>query len=233
MWIMLIKKLATDPSPPKFSIFWSTPWLNMHYVRPQLEDWLRDRDFPEMPKRGYSREYYVELLTNWAQENDLDENFFFDDSGKLLSEEVIESKLVVVLSKETIISRMMGRENNWAGARKIHYKDTDIRVFPDEFSVMTDEKMALYTGLQEDASHDLVPSSVADATLIQEVLSGSLKEIFDAAKVDGATDEQARAMAFGVDVSDQAQIATLPAIGWYRCRREYSEALCTEQEMKE
>jgi len=26
MWIMLLKKLATEPSPPKLSLFWSTPW---------------------------------------------------------------------------------------------------------------------------------------------------------------------------------------------------------------
>lgn len=26
MWIMLIKKLPTEPSPPKLSLFWSTPW---------------------------------------------------------------------------------------------------------------------------------------------------------------------------------------------------------------
>lgn len=26
MWIMIIKKLPTDPSPPKMSIFWSVPW---------------------------------------------------------------------------------------------------------------------------------------------------------------------------------------------------------------
>ena len=141
-------------------------------------------------------------------------------------------RLMVAYSTKAVhYHAVWGLENNWAGARKIHYKDTDIRVFPDEFSVMTDEKMAMYTGLSEEASHELVPSSVADATLIQEVLSGSLKEVFDAAMVDGCTPEQARAMAFGVDAGEST--ASLPPIGWYRCKHEYAEVWCHEWEMKE
>ncbi len=33
MWIMLIRKLPTKPSPPKLSIFWSIPWPNKEYVK--------------------------------------------------------------------------------------------------------------------------------------------------------------------------------------------------------
>lgn len=33
MWIMLIDKLPTNPSPPKLSIFWSIPWPNKAFVK--------------------------------------------------------------------------------------------------------------------------------------------------------------------------------------------------------
>lgn len=56
-------------------------------------------------------------------------------------------------------------------------------------------------------------------------------EVFDAAKVDGCNDEQARAMAFGVDTSEMT--ASLPPIGWYRCREEYASLFCEDWEMED
>ncbi len=37
MWIMLTKKLPTNPSPPKLSIFWSVPWPNKAFVKEERE----------------------------------------------------------------------------------------------------------------------------------------------------------------------------------------------------
>jgi hypothetical protein len=229
---MLIKKLQTNPSPPKLSIFWSVPWPDEKYARDQVFEWLRETHAPVRGLRDKRLNADVEMWRRWLVEQDIQEHALEDAEGRLLNEAEIMKRLIVAYALKPIhYYAIYGLENNWAGARKIHYKDTDIRVFPDEFSVMTDEKMAMYTGLSEDASHLLIPSSVADATLIQEVLSGSLREVFDAAMVDGCTPEQARAMAFGVDTTDA--LASLPPIGWYRCRQDYAEFYCHEWEMKE
>lgn len=236
MWIMLIKKLPVNPSPPKLSIHWSTPWIDMKFVRPQLETWLQEEDFPDAPKQFKGKaEGYMKLLQLWASEHGLDEQFFVDENGKLLDTDFIQEKLVFILAQKNIIHSPFGSENNWAGARKIHYKDQDIRIFPDEFSVMDTNKMNYYLGMDgEEGSHELVPGSVADATLVQEILAGSLKEIFDAAMVDGCTPDQATAMAFGIEVSAQGiNLNDFPAIGWYRCKKHYAVMYCTDQEMKE
>ncbi len=37
MWITIIKKLPTNPSPPKMSIHWSTPWPDMQYHERLME----------------------------------------------------------------------------------------------------------------------------------------------------------------------------------------------------
>ena len=54
MWIMLIKKLLTDPSPPKMSIFWSLPWPDTKMVekqRIQLTDPLkRKKSYSDIPR---------------------------------------------------------------------------------------------------------------------------------------------------------------------------------------
>ena len=46
MWIMLIKKLGTNPSPPKLSIFWSMPWPDDKYAIDQVLQWLRETHGP-------------------------------------------------------------------------------------------------------------------------------------------------------------------------------------------
>lgn len=36
MWIMLIKHIPTQPSPPKMGIFWSVPWPNEEWAKDQI-----------------------------------------------------------------------------------------------------------------------------------------------------------------------------------------------------
>jgi hypothetical protein len=206
-WVLLIKKIPTRPSPSKLSIFWSVPWPHEHYSIQQAEQWL--------------------------DENEHEEEFYLDDRGEHLSREMLIKKALLEYATHNIHVGATGVEHNWAGARKIHFANTDIRIFPDEFKLLSNDAMAKYVGVSDEASHVLIPSSVADATLIQEVLSGSLREIFDAAMVDGASDTQAQAMAFGVDVSEENFLSSFPAIGWYRCKYEYAKIFCTEQEIRE
>jgi hypothetical protein len=56
MWIILIKKLPTKPSPPKMSIFWSTPWPDDHYAKEQREL------FEKSKERSPDYEYYIDAF---------------------------------------------------------------------------------------------------------------------------------------------------------------------------
>lgn len=45
MWITLITKLPTRPSPPKLSIFWSEPWINGKAVKDQKKRQMEEHQF--------------------------------------------------------------------------------------------------------------------------------------------------------------------------------------------
>ena len=194
MWIMLTKKLPTVPSPPRLSIFWSTPWPDMKEV-----------------KRQYRRVYFE------FRENESDECAF--------------RRLV---STEDKLWDGRGWEHNWNLARKIVYDGKEIRVFPNEFSVLKPENMRMYVfGVDggNNASHELIADSVAEDELIKGVLDGETRPIYEAAMMDGASHAQALTVALGKDIT--LPDFEFPPLGWYRCRREYAEYYCEEWEMEE
>lgn len=233
MWIMLTTKLSTRPSPPKLSIFWSTPWPNEEIVLSQFERHFEYLKETERNKRGY---------------RNLDETFFLDAKGNKLSDEDLKKKILVFMETQdeyfwldNVLEQkaFMGKDPNWARARKIRYQDDEIRVFPHEFSVLTHENMSMYIGYSnpEEGSHELVSGNVAETKLLQEVLEGDLREVYNAALVDGCSHSMAIGMALGIDVSDTEkdglELAKFPPVGWYRCKPEYASFYCDEREMKE
>lgn len=204
MWIMLIKKLPTKPSPPKMSIHWSVKWVESTYGFAE-----KQREFLEY--LATTREYWGE--------------------GEHQSDkEWVESWL----SMPTVPSPGWGSEPNWSLARKIHYKGSDIRVFPHEFSPVIPSTMKLYTfgDSQQPPSHELVPGdTAAERALINEVRTGMRKVLFEAALLDGCTRQQALCVATGVDIT--IPDVDFPPIGWYRCDPEIAEFFCKPYEMEE
>ena len=76
---------------------------------------------------------------------------------------------------------------------------------------------------------DLIPDNVAENTVIQEVLKGVKKEIYEQALVDGCNENQAMLVALGVDIT--IPDAEVIPIGWYKFRREYAQIFCYDWEM--
>jgi hypothetical protein len=218
MWIMLTKKLQTNPSPPKLSIFWSTPWPKESIVKQQFKRF-----------------------------SDVDAGFNLDKDGHKLDSGLLSQKIQAFMETQgdllyDLDSGMLtgfGAESNWAKARKIEYKGETIRVFSNEFTAVTHENMALYIGCSDpdQASHELITSTVAENKLMNEVLEGDLREVYDAALVDGCSHSQAVGMALGIDISEtvdnSTQLAQFPLMGWYRCKPEYAQVYCYEHEMVE
>lgn len=56
MWIMLTKKIPTEPSPPRLAIFWSTPWPDDKYS-------VAQRKKIAAAKRGYVPDFTPPLET--------------------------------------------------------------------------------------------------------------------------------------------------------------------------
>ncbi len=141
--------------------------------------------------------------------------------------EQLGTRLLEDLGGDVYFDVFGGKEPRWDQARMIIYKDEQIRVFPNEFSILTIENMKTY--LEE--SHELVPTSVAEQDIMNSILRGNRKRIYEAALVDGCTEYRARLMAMGVDVSNGH--FEIPAIGWYKIKAEYGCVFCTERELEE
>jgi len=112
-----------------------------------------------------------------------------------------------------------GSEPDWSGARKIVYRCRDVRIFPNEFSVVSVESMRCFVG----ESHTLVVEGVAEERLTNEVLDGRLRPIYEQVLLEGGTHDQAMLVACGYDIT--IPDATFPPMGWYKLRPEYLEAL--------
>ena len=128
-----------------------------------------------------------------------------------------------------------GFEPNYARARKIIYQGEALRVSPHEFSFVEPANMRLYvlgSGKSNDASHELVASDVASQKVIDGILDGETRPIYEASLLDGCTEDQAMMVALGQDITADDDFG-IPPIGWYRCRREYAEFYCSESEMQE
>jgi len=121
-----------------------------------------------------------------------------------------------------------GLEPDWANARKIKYKGENIRIFPHEFVEIEPAKLILYI---DEKVFELVPDSIAEEELIDEVLTKHRRKYYEAALIDGCTHAQALMVAFGKDPT--IEDPNIPAIGWYRCVPEYARYFCYENEMKE
>lgn len=211
-WIMLIKKLPTKLSPPKMSIFWSIPW----YTKDELP--VIATKMLKIIKRGEgfpSGEEFAEF----AYEHRKDRG---KDTGTVVTE-----KMEKLLSSN-LFNDIFGWAPNNYKARKISYKDEQIKVFPHEYSIIPADRMRVYTG--EEGSHELVPSNVAEEKIIEDILNGLKKRIYEQAMIDGCDSKQAFLVANGVDIIENFDI---PKLGWYRIRPEYGNVFCYESETEE
>jgi hypothetical protein len=209
-WIMLTKKLPTDPSPPKLSLHWATPWPVES--RAKVIDNLRlIQDFNE----GKGEQIPVSQATAAYEDlNGIDpgsnpnDEYFFD---------------------------MWGKVPNPVKAWRINYKETDIRVWAHECKVQDGPSMQMWVfGMEGEhiPSHELVTvGNAKDAMLLRAALETDLQGIYDAAMIDGCTPEMAQMVALGHPVDDET--VDFPPIGWYRAKHEFAVYYCHSHELTE
>jgi hypothetical protein len=204
MWVLLKTKLTTTPSPPKLSIFWSVAW----------PDYDLSVNIKRMGKG--SRSTAVSQYQRYVRDGD-----------HLFGCQSIDSEYFLT---------PFGKSPNWIKARKIRYCDTDIRIFPHEFSKLSPDSMRMYimgdTG--DDiggSSHILRAEGVASEHAVNKALNEAGRMIYDAAQVDGCTDEQAMMVALGVDIT--LPDAEFPPLGWYQIKQEYGLVFASPDELME
>lgn len=217
MWIMLTTKLPTNPSPPKLSMFWSVPWpddVNSKYQKRICIECGQEVENPhEEDGSIYKNKRYTRMTIGQCG----------CEGGSVFATE----------QTRTLPDKFGLLEPNWIGARMIRYKGSDIRVFPHEFSVMKLENMRLYIlgSGHNSQSHELVKDEIVSSKMESLIMDTELKAVYDAALLDGCTEEQAYLTVSGQDITDE-EVEFAP-LGWYRCMRHYAELFCYENEMEE
>lgn len=155
----------------------------------------------------------------WATPWDL-EHFSISQMSRLRYRNETEEEF---FDQEYFVNDLRGMEPNWKRSVKITIGDDDVRVFPHEFNKLTPEKMRLYIlgdPVEGLPSHELVPNREADAALLRTALETDLRDIYDAAMVDGCNTAMAYCVALGIPIDDDA--FEFPPYGWYRLRPEYA-----------
>jgi hypothetical protein len=206
MWIMLITKLGTSVSPPKLSIHWSLPWPDNVRVKLQGSRCLVCNMYLATKRDGTP----LKRSLNLTQCN--------CKGGPTFANKDTHS-----------IYTPLGSEHNWMGARSIQYMGERIRVFPNEFSILSRERMKAYC----EESHELIPMKVygSETTRIDAVLDSDQRFVKDAAMVDGCTEHEGLMVALGMDIT--IEDAEFPAAGWYKCKETVASSFCSAYEMNE
>jgi hypothetical protein len=182
MWVLITKKIPCEVSPPKMSVFWSTPWPHREWAERQ------------------------------AEKNEVGEK------------ELVPTDKSYAVSEDAIF----GLEPNWNGARRIRFDDKDVRIFPHEFSPIPPERLRLYL---DEGVFELISEGVASEQVINDLMEGDKRVLWEHALVDGCTDSEARMVALGMDIS--IPDAEIPPVGWFRCKKEFARFFCEENEMVE
>lgn len=198
MWIMLINKLPTQPSPPKLSIFWANPYhFDDSRIQQQFKEYVSreiDTDYPEKIEGRRKKE----LWNSYLKCDKLPDQFGWCD--------------------------------NLAKRLSIIYKDTQLVVKSNEYTVQTPEKLKIFL-TESPCSHELV-SSIADGVSKNKGdLNKDERLFYESALLDGCNEQQALLTALGVDITQE--MVEFPPIGWYRCKKEYAKIYCDDWEMEE
>lgn len=99
------------------------------------------------------------------------------------------------------------KEHDFENARKIQYDSNVIRVFPDEFSRMTPEKLKFYV----EEGYEFVSDPSLKDQFPRVVMTRNRKAIYDAALVDGCGEYEATMVCLGYDPT-----VVPPPLGWFK-----------------
>ncbi len=135
---------------------------------------------------------------------------------------------------DVFVTPMGGGEPNWALAMKIHYRGEDIRVFRHEFNPLPPERMRDYVfGMEGEGipTHELVENNEASRLMLKIAQDSDLRQIYDAALVDGCNHPMAEMVAMGIPIEEVA--LEFPPIGWYRPLPFVLDMYCYEDEQSE
>ena len=216
-WIFLVSKLPTEVSPPAMSLHYAIPW--------PMENAVKEDSAEKQAKKLrnlLSRCAYIdpEELKK-TSDNDLWDFIEDDDEVRQFIEDNDEFLVHRAIGYEYSRQRLENRRLR--GALQIKFAGENIRIFPEEFSEISLEKMKEYMDFYIFHPTDLWNGLGMKPTDPDE------KFIFEAALLDGCTEYQANNIVNGGDIDS---VDDFPApLGWYECPKEFGLVFKTEEEL--
>jgi hypothetical protein len=233
MWIMLIKKIRCEYSPPKLSIHFSYPWELPEYTELLRLYKLATFDGMSILKDDEIDQYDDDLLLmkeSELEEKILDEAEKLNKSPKFEDKRIRTDKIRRALMKPDLRHGIpdalgAGWERNPYYARGIIYKGEKIKIFGDEYAEITAEQFNEYFP----AAYDFIPTENTSDFFNGLADHHEMSDIYDAALLDGCTPYQAYLVKSGKEI----ETGVPDPLGWYKIKLEYGEAFCTDEEMEE
>lgn len=211
MWISIITRLPIENPPPLLSVFWSVPWPDGEHsekvvcfdcgeevgIKEAGSRRVRDLKFSELEGLGIVWNRTLGYLPR-----ELDTRCGCETSGS--------ARIQGKDARAIYTKAPFGKENNWAGARKIVHLGRDVRVFPNEFNTLTDE--ALSERLE---AYELVAEDAPQSALVQYILDSDQKVLYEFALLEGADENTALQVATGSNI-DENELSNIQPLGWYK-----------------
>ena len=202
-WIFVVDKLPTEVAPPAMSIHYAVPWPM------DIKGTKKEKSF----KKKASELRNILSECEYVDEDLLDETEDYDLWDLLNDEEVYT---YVEECDEDLLSRDSNPYDNierLKNAVQIKFAGENIRLFPEEFSVVSLQNMKEYVKVFKFHPTDLWNGLAVKPTDPDE------KFIFEACLLDGCDEYQATNILNGGDIDS---VDDFPApLGWYECPKEY------------
>lgn len=215
-WIFLVDKLPTEVAPPAMSLHYAIPW--------PMENKFEDKSFKNTCKKLRNLLQRCSLI----DEQDLKETDDSDLWDFLEDKEVFDfvtdnDPVLLVRVHEDTRSPAALENRRMKGAMQIKFAGENIRIFPEEFSDVTSEKMREYLDFYIFHETDLWNG------LGLKPKDPNEKFIYEALLLDGCDEYQANNILNGGDFDS---IDDFPApLGWYECPKEYGLIFKSEEEL--
>ncbi len=216
-WIFLTQKLPTEVAPPAMSIHYAIPW--------PMEDKRMDEVVGKQLKRlrslleecKYVNKETLKKTPNYKLMRFLSNQYVYDFIEKW------DSSLLTIDTDYLGFNKVSEYERIKC-AMMIQFAGKQIRVFPEEFSDVSLDKMKEYMEFYEFHPTDLWNGLGMKPTDPDE------RFIFEAALLDGCTEYQANNIVNGGDIDS---VDDFPSpLGWYECPMEYGLVFFSEEDMK-
>lgn len=240
MWVMIASPIPTNPFPCMLGLYWAVPWPDVEYAKQQAQETvLIESGAQGLRKLREAKAESVRCRHCGAAPGEQchgPRGNLLPKSHSLrilsLAESPEDDAVATLHAPEVdVVIGLHGVEPNWNGALGVQVGSERVRIFPHEVRILSPERMRLYVLDPGDGgeTYTLIPDNVAQQDMLDMVLDGDLKVLYEHALVDGCSHSEAIHVALGhdIDIPD----AEFAPVGWYRPPWSALEVFCEGSEM--